>query len=144
MGSSHVRHGHGRLGHGVHGSGVRGHHGLGGVGLHGGVVDVRSLHDLLDGVDLVGSGDMDSPGDGNLVRLGDVSVGDDLTGDSSGHSNGHVNVVLVDLDLGHDVGDLGGDPHVAPDGGGDLGDGDGVSGSRSSRDRSRGDGGVRS
>ena len=46
MGSSHVRHGHGRLGHGVHGSGVRGHHGLGGVGLHGGVVDVGGLNNL--------------------------------------------------------------------------------------------------
>ena len=130
------------LGDGVDWGGVSGDDGLGGVGLNSGVVDVRGLHDLLDGVDLVGSWDMDGSGHGDLVGLGNVSVGDDLTGDSPGHSHGNINVVLVDLDLGHDVGDLGGDPDVAPDGGGDLGLDDGVSGSRAGRDRCGGDGGV--
>jgi hypothetical protein len=112
------------------------------VGLYGGVVDVRGLHDLLDGMDLVGSGDMDGPGHRDLVGLGDVLVGDDLTRDSSGHSHGNINVVLVDLDLGHDVGHLRGDSHVAPHGGGDLGLGDGVSRSETSRDGCGGDGSV--
>merc|ERR550519_1723405 len=150
VGSSHCSHGRGKsmagvakswssngvvadsdwgLGDGVDGGGVSGDDGLGGVSLHGGVVDVRGLHDLLDGMDLVGSGDWDSPGDGNLVRLGHLGVGDDLTGHSSGHSHGNIHVVLVDLDLGHDVGHLGGDLHVAPHGGGDLLDGDGGGGS---------------
>ena len=128
------------LGHSVDWGGVSGDHGLGGVGLHSGVVDVRGLHDLLHGVDLVRGGDGDGPGHGDLVRLGHVGVGDDLTGHSAGHSHGHVNVVLVDLHLGHDVGHLGGDPHVAPHGGGDLLDGDGVSGSEAGRDWCGGDG----
>ena len=130
------------LGDSVDGGGVSGDDGLGGVSLHSGVVDVRGLHDLLDRVDLVGSGDWDSSGDGNLVRLGHVVVGDDLTGHSSGNSHGHINVVLVDLDLGHDVGHLGGDLHVLPHGGGDLLDGDGVSRSGAGWDRCRGDGSV--
>ena len=130
------------LGHGVDGGGVSGDDGLGGVGLNSGVVDVRGLHDLLDGVDLVGGGDGDGPGHGDLVRLGHVGVGDDLTGDSSGHGHGHVHVVLVDLDLGHDVGHLGGHLHVAPHGGGDLLDGDGVSGGGAGWDGCGGDGSV--
>ena len=137
-----MRDSHWGLGDSVDWSGVSGHDGLCGVGLDSGVVDVRGLDDLLDGVDLVGSWDMDSPGHGDLVGLGHVSVGDDLTGDSSGHSDGNINVVLVDLDLGHDVGDLGGDPDVAPDGGLDLGLDDGVSGSWAGRDRCGRDGGV--
>merc|ERR550519_1123515 len=163
VGSSHSSHGRGKsmagvakswssngvvadsdwgLGDGVDGGGVSGDDGLGGVSLHGGVVDGRGLHDLLDGVDLVGSGDWDSPGDGNLVGLGHVGVGDDLTGHSSGHSHGNIHVVLVDLDLGHDVGHLGGDLHVAPHWGGDLLDGDGVSGSGTGWDGCRWDGSI--
>ena len=141
-GSNGVADGDWGLGHGVDGGGVSGDDGLGGVGLNSGVVDVRGLHDLLDGVDLVGGGDGDGPGHGDLVRLGHVGVGDDLTGDSSGHGHGHVHVVLVDLDLGHDVGHLGGHLHVAPHGGGDLLDGDGVSGGGAGWDGCGGDGSV--
>ena len=102
---------------------------------------MQMIH-LLDWVDLVWGWDGDSSGDWDLVWLGDLLLDNDLTGDSSGHSDGDINVVLVDLDLGDDVGDLGGDPDVAPDGGGDLGLDDGVSGSRAGRDRCGGDGGV--
>merc|ERR1719477_483477 len=50
--------------------GVSSHDSLAGVSLICGVVDVGSLNDLLDGVNLVGSWDMDGTWDGNLIRLG--------------------------------------------------------------------------
>merc|ERR1719186_2573007 len=62
---------------------------LGGVGLVCGVVDVRGLNDLLDGVNLVGSWDWDGTGNGNL------------------DGNWDINVVFLDIDLWDDVGDLG-------------------------------------
>jgi len=137
-----VSHSNGSLSYSVDWSGVSGDHGLGGVSLNSGVMDVGGLHNLLDGVNLVRSGDWDSPGDGDLVRLGNMVVGDDLTGNSPGDSHGHINVVLVDLDLGDDVGDLGSDPDVAPHGGGDLGLGDSVSRSEASWDWCGGDGSI--
>merc|ERR1719233_770859 len=56
------------------------HDSLAGVSLDGGVVDVGSLNDFLDGVNLVRSWDMDGTWDGNLVRLGNVGDLDNLTG----------------------------------------------------------------
>ena len=97
---------------------------------------------LLDGVDLVGGSDVDGPGDGNLVGLGDVLVNNDLTGNGPGDGDGDINVVLVDDDLGDDVGDLGGDSGVGPHGGGDPGLSDGVSGGGASGDRGGGDGSI--
>ena len=87
---------------------------------------MQMIH-LLDWVDLVWGWDGDSSGDWDLVWLGDLLLDNDLTGDSSGHSDGDINVVLVDLDLGDDVGHLWGDSGVGSDWGSDLGLGHGVS-----------------
>ena len=110
---------------------VLGDDGGGGVGGVGGVVNMGLLNDLLDGVDLVGGGDGDGPGDGDLVGLGNVLLDNDLTGNGNGDLNGDINVVLVDLELGHDLGLDGGDLSVGPDGGEDPLLGDGISGSGS-------------
>merc|ERR1719260_165153 len=88
----------------------------------------------MDGVHLVGSGDSDGPGDLNVVGLGHVLGDDDISVDGDGHVDGDIDVVFVHLELGNGVG---------LDGGGDLPDGDGVSGSGSSWDRCRGDGSQR-
>merc|ERR1712186_133764 len=61
------------------------------VSLICGVVDVRSLNDFLDGVDLVGSWDMDGTWD----------------------SNRDVNVVVLDIDFWNNVGDRRGDSGVS-------------------------------
>ena len=97
---------------------------------------------LLDWVDLVWGWDGDSSGDWDLVWLGDLLLDNDLTGDSSGHSDGDINVVLVDLDLGDDVGDLGGDPGVGSDWSSNPGLGHGVSWSGTSGDWSWRNGSV--
>jgi len=115
----------------------------GGVGLIGGSVDMGLLNNLMDGVHLVGSGDSDGPGDLNVVGLGHVLGDDDISVDGDGHVDGDIDVVFVHLELGNDVGLDRGDNGVGPDGGGDLPDGDGVSGSGSSWDRCRGDGSQR-
>merc|ERR1712121_451941 len=123
---------------------MSGHNSLAGVGLVCSVVDVGSLDDFLDGVNLVGSWDWDGTWDGNLIRLSDMRDLDDLTGNSTWDSNRDINVVFLDIDLWDNVGDLRGDSGVGSDGSSDLGLDNSVSRSRSSWDRGRGDGSIRS
>merc|ERR1719342_396805 len=92
--------------------GMSSHNSLGGVGLICGMVDMRGLNDLLDGVDLVGSRDRD------------------------------INVVLLYVQLWDNVGDLRSDSGVGSDGSSNLGLNNGVSGSRSSWDRGRRNGSI--
>ena len=125
----------------VDGDGVGGDDGLLVVGGVGGVVHMGGLNDLLDGVHLVGGGHRDGAGHGHVVGGGHVLVHDDLTLDGDGDVDGQVNVVVGDLDLGDDVGLLGGDPGVGPHGSKDpLLDnsvsGGGTSGNRRGRDGS--------
>merc|ERR1711981_399225 len=49
--------------------------------------------------------------------MGDL---DDLTGNSTWDSNGDINVVVLDIDLWNNVGDLRGDSGVGSDGSSDL------------------------
>jgi len=116
---------------------------LGRVGGVCSVVDVRGLDDLLDGVNLVGSGDGDSPGDSDLIRSRDVLVDNDLTGNRGWHMDGDINVVLLHIQLGNNVGGLGGDSDMGPHGGEDLLLGDSVSRGRSKVPGCRGDGSQR-
>merc|ERR1719510_2940098 len=111
------------------------HNSLARVSLICGVVDVRGLNDFLDGMDLVGSWDMDGTGNRNFVRLSDMGDLDDLTGNSTWDSNGDIDVVVLDIDLWNNVGDLRGDYRVGSDGSSDLLLNNGVSGSGSSWDR---------
>merc|ERR1719228_3253416 len=67
----------------VDGGSMSSHNSLAGVSLDGGVVDVGSLNNFLDRVNLVGSWDMDGTWDGNLIRLGNVGDLDDLTGNGT-------------------------------------------------------------
>merc|ERR1719210_321381 len=97
----------GNVGDGVDWGGVSGDDSLAGVSLNGGVVDVRGLDDLLDGVDLVWGWDRDSTWNGNLVGLGDVVDLDDLTGNCTWDGDGDIDVVLLHVQLGNDVGGLG-------------------------------------
>ena len=125
----------------VDGGGVGGHDGLLVVGGVGGVVHVGSLNDLLDGVDLVRGSNRDGPGDRDLIGLGNVLVHNDGALNGNGDMDGHVNVVVLDLNLGDDVGLLRGDPGVGPHGSKDpLLDnsvsGGGTSGNRRGRDGS--------
>jgi len=124
----------------VDGGGVGGHDGLLVVGGVGGVVHVGSLNDLLDGVDLVRGSNRDGPGDRDLIGLGNMLVHNDGALNGDGDMDGHVNVVVLDLNLGDDVGLLRGDPGVGPHGGEDLLLDNSVSRGRASRDRCRGDG----
>ena len=96
----------------------------------------------MDWVNLVWGWNWDSSWDGNLIRLGNVLLLDDLTGNGSGDGDGDVNVVLVDGDLGDDVGHLGGDSGVGSDWGSDSGLGDSISWGRSEVSWSWWDGGV--
>merc|ERR1719206_744948 len=123
--------------------GVSGHNSLAGVSLICGVVDVGSLNNLLDGVNLVGCWDMDGTWDGNLIRLGNVGDLDNLTGNGTWDSNRDINVVFLDIDLWDNVGDLRGDSGVGSHRSSDLGLDNGVSRSRASWDRCRGDGSIR-
>merc|ERR1712106_248827 len=100
--------------------GVGGDDGLLVVGGVGGVVHMGGLDDLLDGVHLVRGSHVHGTGDGDLVRGS--------------------NVVVLDLDLGDDVGLLRGDPGVGPHRGEDLLLDNGVSRGKSSGNRRRGDG----
>merc|ERR1719153_1729607 len=122
---------------------VSSHDSLAGVSLDGGMVDVGSLNDFLDGVNLVGSWDMDGTWDGNLIRLGNVGDLDDLTGNGTWDSNGDINVVVLDIDLWNNVGDLRGDSGVGSDGSSDPLLNNGVSRSGSSWDRCGRDGSIR-
>merc|ERR1712025_26036 len=92
---------------------------LGRVGGVCSVVDVRGLDDLLDRVNLVGSGN------------------------GGWHMDGDINVVLLHIQLGNNVGGLGGDSDMGPHGGEDLLLGDSVSGGRSKVPGCRGDGSQR-
>merc|ERR1711962_350877 len=124
----------------VDGGGVRSDDSLGRVDIVGGVVDMGGLNNLLDGVDLVGGGNGNSTGNSNLVRSGHMLVYDNLTLDRNGNMDGDVNVVVLYIELGDDVGLLGGDPGVGPHGGEDLLLDHGVSRSGSLVGGSRGDG----
>jgi len=117
-----------------------GHNSLCRVGGVGGVVDMGSLDDLLDRVDLVGSSDRDSTGNGNIIGSGNVLVDNDLTLNRGGDMDGHINVVLLHIDLRDDVGGLGGDPGVSPHGSEDLLLDHSISRGRSQVDRCWGDG----
>ena len=124
----------------VDGGGVGGDDGLLVVGGVGGVVHVGSLDDLLDGVDLVRGSNRDGPGDRDLIGLGNVLVHNDGALNGDGDMDGHVNVVVLDLNLGDDVGLLRGDPGVGPHGGKDLLLDNGVSGGGTSGNRRGRDG----
>ena len=124
----------------VDGGGVGGHDGLLVVGGVGGVVHVGSLNDLLDGVDLVRGSNRDGPGDRDLIGLGNVLVHNDGALNGDGDMDGHVNVVVLDLNLGDDVGLLRGDPGVGPHGSKDLLLDNGVSGGGTSGNRRGRDG----
>merc|ERR1719153_1619789 len=84
------------------------------------MVHVGSLDDLLDGVDLVRGSNRDGPGDRDI--------------------DGLVNVVVLGLNLGDDVGLLRGDPGVGPHGSKDLLLDNGVSGGGTSGNRRGRDG----
>jgi len=120
--------------------GVGGDDGLLVVGGVGGVVHVGSLDDLLDGVDLVRGSNRDGPGDRDLIGLGNVLVHNDGALNGDGDMDGHVNVVVLDLNLGDDVGLLRGDPGVGPHGSKDLLLDNGVSGGGTSGNRRGRDG----
>jgi len=124
----------------VDGGGVGGHDGLLVVGGVGGVVHMGSLDDLLDGVDLVRGSNRDGPGDRDLIGLGNVLVHNDGALNGDGDMDGHVNVVVLDLNLGDDVGLLRGDPGVGPHGSKDLLLDNGVSGGGTSGNRRGRDG----
>ena len=124
----------------VDGGGVGGHDGLLVVGGVGGVVHMGGLDDLLDGVHLVRGRHGHGTGNGDLVRGRDVLVHNHGALNGDGHMDGHVNVVVLDLNLGDDVGLLRGDPGVGPHRGEDLLLDNGVSRGRASRNRCRGDG----
>jgi len=124
----------------VDGGGVGGDDGLLVVGGVGGVVHVGSLDDLLDRVDLVRGSNRDGPGDRDLIGLGNVLVHNDGALNGDGDMDGHVNVVVLDLNLGDDVGLLRGDPGVGPHGSKDLLLDNGVSGGGTSGNRRGRDG----
>merc|ERR1712186_201683 len=94
---------------------VSSHDSLAGVSLDGGVVDVGSLNDFLDGVNLVGSWDMDGTGNRNFIRLSNMGDLNDLTGNSTWNSNRDINVVVLDIDFWNNVGDLRGDSGMSSD-----------------------------
>ena len=120
-------------GHGGSGIGLVGDadgHGGGVVRVGGGVLpDHRGLDDLLDLVDLVGLGNRHGLGDLDGVGPVDVLGHDHLPLDGNGHIVGGVIGHLVHLELGDDLGPLGGDDGVGAHGGGDLGVSDRVGGS---------------
>merc|ERR1712106_1226434 len=123
--------------------GMSSHNSLAGVGLVSGMVDVRCLNDLLDGVNLVGSWDWDGTGNGDLIRLGDMLVDNDLTGNGTWDGNWDINVVFLDIDLWDNVGELGSDSGVGSDWSKDSLLDNSVSRGRSSGNRCRWDGSIR-
>jgi len=131
---------HGNVDGLVDGGGVGGDDGLLVVGGVGGVVHMGGLDDLLDGVHLVRGRHGHGTGHGDLVGGRDVLVHNHGALNGDGHVDRHVNVVVLDLNLGDDVGLLRGDPGVGPHRGEDLLLDNGVSRGRASRNRCRGDG----
>ena len=105
----------------------------------GGVVDNGLLNNLMDGVHLVGGGHGHGTGNLNGVGLGHLLGNNNLTLNGDGHLDGDINVVLVDLELGDNVGLDGGDSGVSSHGGKDLLLGDGVSRGGAKVDGGRGD-----
>jgi len=122
--------GNGSSGNSVVGSGV------------GCVMDNGLLNNLVDGVNLVGGGHRDGTGNLNLVGLGNVLLDNDLTRNSDGDLDGYINVVFVDLELGHDVGLDRGDSGVSSHGSEDSLLGNGISGGGAEVDGCWGDGGI--
>ena len=120
--------------------GVRGDNWLLVVGGVGGVVHMGGLHDLLDGVHLVRGRHGNGTGHRDLVRLRDVLVNNHSALNRDGDMDGNVDIVVLDLNLGDDVGLLRGDPGVGPHGSEDLLLDNGVSRGRASRNRRRWDG----
>merc|ERR1719430_93011 len=105
---------------------------MGSVGLGvGGVVDNGLLNNLVDVVNLVGGSDRDGTGNLNSVGLGNLLGNNDLSLNGDGDLDGDINIVLVDLELGNNVGLDGGDLGVGSYGGEDPLLGDGISGGRS-------------
>merc|ERR1719430_2029186 len=101
---------------------------MGSVGLGvGGVVDNGLFNNLVDGVNLVGGRDRDGTGNLNSVGLGNLLGNNDLSLNGDGDIDGDINVVLVDLELGDNVGLDGGDLGVSSHWGQDLLLGDSVS-----------------
>merc|ERR1719430_580577 len=109
------------MGNSVDGGSMGSYNSLGGVSLICGVMDVRGLNDLLDRVNLVRSRDWDSTGD----------------------SNGDINVVFLDIDLWDNVGNLRCDSGVGSDWCSNLGLDNSVSRSWTSRNRCRRNGSIR-
>lgn len=95
------------------------------------LVNDGGLVNVLDGVDDVGGGNGIRLGHIDVVRLGNPGLVDDLSLDGDRHSDRDLDGVPVDLELGLDTGQLGGDDGVGPDRGGDHLLGDSVSGSGS-------------
>jgi len=122
--------GNGSSGNSVVGSGV------------GCVMDNGLLNNLVDGVNLVGGGHRDGTGNLNLVGLGNVLLDNDLTRNSDGDLDGYINVVFVDLELGHDVGLDRGDSGVSSHGSEDSLLGNGISGGGAEVDGCWGDSGI--
>ena len=120
--------------------GVRGDNWLLVVGGVGGVVHMGGLHDLLDGVHLVRGRHGNGTGHRDLVRLRDVLVNNHSALNRDGDMDGNVNVVVLDLNLGDDVGLLRSDPGVGPHGSKDLLLDNGVSGGGTSGNRRGRDG----
>jgi len=113
------------------------------VGLICSMVDMGSLNDLLDGVDLVRSSNWDGTWDSNIIRSSDMLVDCDDTLNRGWDMDRDINIVLLYVDLRDDVGGLRSDPCVSPDRGENLFLGDSVSRSKSSWDRCWRDGSIR-
>jgi len=106
------------------------------------LVNDGGVNNLVDGVDLVGCGYGIGLGDLNGVGFGNMYVNDDFSLNGNGHSNGDLDDVFVNLELRNDLGHLGSDDRVGPDGSLDFGDGNGISGCGSPVDGGCGDGSI--
>jgi len=107
------------------------------------LVNDGSLDNLLDRVDLVGLGNGIGLGNLNGVGFGNMFLDNDFSLNGDGDSNGDLDGVFVNLELGFDSGHLGSDDRVGPDGSLDFGDGNGISGCGSLVGGWWGDGSIR-
>lgn len=128
------------MGHGVGNS--MGHVVDGLVDGGGVLMDHGGVDNLLDRVDLVGSGNGDGSGDLDGVGLLDVLLNNDLSVDGDGDLDGDLDGITVDLEFGLNAGHLGSDDGVGTSGGEDFLLGDGVSGSGTLVGVGCGDGGI--